>query len=180
MKAVIVVDVQNDFSEIGRIPIKGVLQLANEINTFLKQLDRKEYQIIASKEWHHFKHISFQTFKSHCVYFSKGAEFVEPLNQFKFDLVVKKGSKKNIENFSCFYNGINKTKIDYFLKSKNIQEVYVVGVATDFCVKATIADLIKFGYQPILITDLTLAIAKDYKLQLDGLKKISLNQFYNR
>ncbi len=174
MKAIILVDMQNDFSDIGSLPIEGTINLAKKINEFISKLDNKEYKIIASQDWHHFKHFSFVQYPVHCVYFSKGSKLISPLDEFKFDLIVKKGTYRKIENFSPFYNGKRKTKLNSFLNKNNIKEVYVIGVAKDICVKETIMDLIKFNFTPILIDDLSLGIQKDFVLEVKGLKKINL------
>ena len=91
----------------------------------------------------------------HCVQESFGAEFVEGLNVDGIDKVFQKGTDPDIDSYSGFYdNGHRKsTGLSDFLKEKGVEEVFILGLATDYCVKFTALDAIRLGYRTNVILE---------------------------
>lgn len=169
MKAIIVIDCQNDFSSTGTLPIKGGTELATKIYDFINKLDITKYKVIFSRDWHPINHISFTHWPVHCVRNTKGAEYISPLEKINKDLEILKATSKNYDAYSAFYKNKFKSKLDKYLKCNNIIDIYVCGLAKDVCVLNTINDGIKYKYNTYIITDLTLAIdEKEYIKNVDS------------
>lgn len=164
-KALIVVDVQNDFCEGGSLAVPG----ANEMIPFINELmDNNRYdEIILSQDWHPANHKSFASnngkkvgdmiplngikqfmWPDHCVQNTFGAEFHADLDRSKVTHIVQKGKNIEIDSYSCFQdnNHFAKTDLDDYLKFKDIQLVEIVGLALDYCVKYTCLDAAANGY----------------------------------
>ncbi len=157
-KLFVVVDMQNDFSQLGTIPVKGIEQLASDIHTFLvKNSDKTSNYIAFSQDWHPHHHISFKEYGKHCVRLSWGSKLIKPLRNWMADIIIKKAKKANIEEFSAFNKG-SKTKLYKFIMKHNIEEVYVMGVVKELCVLATCKESINLGLKTYLVEDLTLAL----------------------
>ena len=130
MRTLIIVDVQNDFLEGGSLAVPGaneefILQIENIINKF--------EQLVYTADCHPEDHISFSDFPPHCIKGSLGEEI--PLE--KDGILLLKGEDKSKEEFSAFSEGKN---IDIV----NGDEIFVLGLAGDFCVKETLKDLTKY------------------------------------
>lgn len=171
MKALILIDLQNDFCPGGALAVKEGDQTIPIANKLMDQFDL----VIATQDWHPISHESFaanHTGKSpgaiidlhglsqvlwpiHCVQGSFGAEFVRELNRSGIKHVFTKGTDPNIDSYSGFFdNGHRKaTGLGNFLKEKGVRSVYIMGLATDFCVKFTALDALKLGFETHLITD---------------------------
>ncbi|QCE32209.1 isochorismatase family protein [Acetobacteraceae bacterium] len=163
-KALLVVDMQNDFMPSGTLPVPK----ADQIIPFINQaLNSPEYDFkVASKDAHPQNHISFQEhggkWKSHCVKGTKGAEFSQGLENDKFDFVIEKGSLVTEEGYSAFYNAPNQpTKLLSFLKENHLTALYICGVALEVCVKATIEDALHHGFKVFVLRDMIKAIEAD-------------------
>lgn len=164
-KALIIVDVQNDFCENGALAVPG----ANEIIPYINLLiEGNEYdQIILSQDWHPQNHKSFASnngrsvgetiilneipqfmWPDHCVQGSFGAEFHKELNTEKVTHIIQKGTNTDFDSYSAFQdnNHIMKTGLDDYLKYHGIQLLEVVGLALDYCVKYTCLDAAALGY----------------------------------
>lgn len=176
-KALILVDLQNDFCKGGALELKDadtVIQVANEL---IPMFD----VIVATQEWHPANHGSFaanhlwrkpgqvidlngsaQTlYPIHCVQNSFGAmlhrhlqlpDETSSLSVFK---IIQKGTDPNIDSYSGFFdNGRQKqTELHNFLSLHGVKEVYIMGLATDYCVKFTALDALSLGYRTYLIED---------------------------
>lgn len=138
MKTLIVVDVQKDFLEGGSLAVPGADRkyLSN-----IRYLIQKSMlfgifkQIIFTADSHPEDHCSFSTFPPHCIKGTEGAKIATPL--FLGDLLLK-GQDKDAEEFSAFKDGKN---IDKILGN----EVYIIGLAGDYCVRETIKDIIQYA-----------------------------------
>lgn len=102
---------------------------------------------------------------AHCAKDSYGAQFHHTLIMTKNDKIIRKGTKENVESYSAFgdeFGGkYEKTELDYWLKSKNITDIILVGLATDYCVYNTAKDAIKLGYKVHLIRSCTRGVAEN-------------------
>lgn len=163
MKALIVVDCQNDFSENGSIPVIGASKNAFKIKNFINSLDRNEWKIIFCKDWHPKNHISFYKWKSHCVKWTYGSKLITPLNMVKPDLLIKKAKNRNIEELSPFSKKEN-SKIYKFLRKNCIFDVYICGLIKEICVFESCIDAYNLGFNTNLIDDLSLYV-NEYEFQ---------------
>ncbi|QMU99870.1 isochorismatase family protein (plasmid) [Borrelia sp. A-FGy1] len=175
----ILVDIQNDFLESGTLPVPGgnqIIPLINNIQTCFNN-------IVATKDWHCENHISFTNsinnkgWPRHCVQGTWGAEFPKDLNVKKIKAVFLKGQNKNYDSYSGFYNDFDKkesTGLSYYLKSNSINTVFIAGLALDFCVKETIIDAYKLGFQSYLITDATRSISLSPDIVIQDLKRFDI------
>lgn len=164
-KALIIVDVQNDFCENGALAVPNASEIIPYINLLTSQNEYDE--VILTQDWHPANHKSFAEnngrqvgdsiilngvpqfmWPNHCVQGTFGAEFHKDLNLDKVTHIVQKGKNVEIDSYSGFQdnNHFMKTDLDDYLKSKNIQMVEIVGLALDYCVKFTALDAMQNGY----------------------------------
>jgi nicotinamidase/pyrazinamidase len=170
-KALILVDIQNDFLPGGALAIKDgekILPMVDKLVTLPFQI------IVASKDWHPPNHISFAAnhkknigekiifndieqilWPDHCVQNTHGAEFADRPFVKKIFKTFFKGTEASIDSYSAFFdNGhIKSTGLDDYLKNLGIEEVYIAGLATDYCVKYTALDALNLGFKVFIITD---------------------------
>lgn len=164
-KALIIVDMQNDFCAGGALAVPGAEDLIPYINLLMEE---NEYdQIVLTQDWHPQDHKSFASnnnrkvgeniilngipqfmWPDHCVQNTWGAEFHKDLNQEKVTHILQKGTNPEFDSYSGFQdnNHFVKTGLDDFLKYHNIELVEIVGVALDYCVKYTCLDAANLGY----------------------------------
>ncbi len=144
--ALIIVDVQNDFLPGGALAVEDGDKVVEPINR-IKPLFR---EVFATKDWHPADHASFQAqggpWPPHCVQGTKGAEHPPDLDAAGFRLV-KVGYGREMEG----YSGFEHSDLTENLKGK--QRLFVTGIATDYCVKATVLDALKLGFEVTLVTD---------------------------
>lgn len=135
-KALVVVDLNNDFMPGGRLAVKGgdeVIPVINELAA------APEYAfVVATQDWHPAGHSSFETWPEHCVAGSEGAEFHPLFDMSNVHALIRKGFDENLDSYSGFYNERGETNgLAELLNARGIDAVDVVGIATDYCVKAT-------------------------------------------
>lgn len=150
--ALIVVDMQNDFYQDGRLGSKNQEIILNYAIKIIDHFRKNNKLIIFSKDYHPIDHISFKDWPIHCVENTKGSELISSINVSEKDLIICKGTSKEIENFSPFYNGNKESILKEYLISNNIQNIYIIGFYGDFCVKNTAIDALKFGFSVTLIS----------------------------
>ena len=191
MKALIIVDVQNDFIPGGALAVKEGDQVVPIIN----ELQQKFDFIVATQDWHPADHGSFAANHSnrkigefidlngvqqilwpvHCVQETKGAEFHPDLKTEKCKAVFKKGTNPKVDSYSGFFdnNRMGDTGLSSFLKENGIEEVFVCGLATDYCVKFTVLDAISEGFKTTLIADATRAVNIQENDDLKAIREMS-------
>jgi nicotinamidase/pyrazinamidase len=171
MRALILVDIQNDFVPDGALAVANgdeVVEIANQMMSNFEL-------VIATQDWHPADHLSFASqhpdhdvgemieleglpqilWPDHCVQDTPGAAFVELLNQDGIDRVFTKGSKRSCDSYSGFFDngGRHATGLGAFLEEKNVSATYVMGLATDYCVKFTALDSVKLGFETHLVLE---------------------------
>ena len=164
-KALIVVDVQNDFCEGGALAVPKANEIIPYVNLLME--DSTYDEIILTQDWHPANHKSFASnngkkvgesielngysqfmWPDHCVQGSFGAEFHKDLNRDKVTHIIQKGTNPDFDSYSAFQdnNQVMKTGLDDFLKYHDIQLVEIVGLALDYCVKFTCLDAANLDY----------------------------------
>lgn len=156
-KALIIVDVQNDFCEGGALAVLGGNSIVKPINEIMNNYEL----VVATQDSHPEGHESFkELWPVHCVKGTHGEAFHKDLNLKGIDKVFKKGENLEVDSYSGFFDNNKefKTGLDSFLKKHNIEEVDVVGLALDYCVKFTALDAVDLGFKTNVIATLTKAV----------------------
>ena len=180
---VIVVDVQGDFTKLknGSLACIGTDKAyVDQVEAATRALSQKGYLIFATQDWHPADHMSFASnhpgkkpfeaikidgrtqvlWPDHCVQGTENARVLVDNNLFM--AVVKKGKDTNYDSYSGFQDdGGAKTEMNSILKRNGIQKVFVYGIATDYCVKATAIDAVNAGYEVTVIEGLCRHVAPD-------------------
>jgi nicotinamidase/pyrazinamidase len=169
--ALILVDIQNDFIPGGTMPVPDGDAVVTVANQAMDAFDI----VIATQDWHVPDHISFASqhqgrkigdvielnglkqilWPDHCVQGTIGAAFVAGLNLGRINKTIHKGTDRNIDSYSGFFdNGrIKSTGLGEFLKEQGVRKVAILGLATDYCVKFTALDARNLGFSTDLIIE---------------------------
>ena len=183
MKALLVVDIQIDFIPGGSLAVPG----GNEIISIVNKLQQQFDVVAATQDWHPGNHKSFASnhkdkntfdiiqlhrleqvlWPDHCVQGTKGAEFSKELNMNKVEAIFRKGTDPEIDSYSGFYDNEHRktTGLADYLKGKQATEVYIAGLAADYCVYYTAKDALLEGFMTYIIEDAVRAI------NVEGFKK---------
>jgi nicotinamidase/pyrazinamidase len=144
-RALIIVDFQNDFTPGGALAVPDGDAIAERVNGLAASGDYD--LVVATRDWHPADHGSFLEhggpWPAHCVQGSDGAELHAALDQSHVDVVVDKGQDPGTEG----YSGFEGTNLADLLRERDIGELTVVGLATDYCVKNTALDALRHGFQ---------------------------------
>jgi nicotinamidase/pyrazinamidase len=158
MKALIIVDLQNDFLPGGALPVPDgdeVIPLANE-------LQRRFELVLATKDWHPPNHGSFAAnhkgnkpgdriildgieqilWPVHCVQNTHGAEFAASFDTSRIAHIFHKGTERNIDSYSTFFDNAHRrhTGLARYLEKRDVKDIYLMGLALDYCVKYSALD----------------------------------------
>ncbi len=157
-KALLIVDVQNDFCPGGALEIKDGDKIVPAINKYIKIFSKKKLPIFATRDWHPKKTKHFKDFGGlwpvHCVQGTKGAEFHPRLKLPKDAILVYKGMDPKKNSYSAFQaEDANGMSLSNLLKILGIKELYIAGLATDYCVKFTTHDAIGEGFKVKILLD---------------------------
>jgi len=175
MKALLVVDIQNDFLPGGALGVPEGDEIIETVNKL--QIYNKFDLVVGTQDWHPADHGSFASqyegknpldrttlagldqilWPDHCVRGTRGAQFPDQLDTRKMEAIFRKGMEKDIDTYSAFFdNGHKKdTGLAGYLRARNIDHVYIVGLAGDFCVNFSIRDALNEGFKVTLIRDCT-------------------------
>lgn len=170
MNALLIVDVQNDFCPGGALAVKE----GDLVVPLVNRLQNKFELIFATQDWHPRGHKSFAEthgkkpgevislngltqilWPTHCVQGAPGAAFHPRLERNRWAAVVQKGTDPELDSYSGFFDNArrNATGLEALLKGKGVTELYVVGLATDYCVKFTALDAVDLGFRTHLVQD---------------------------
>ncbi len=147
MRALIIVDVQNDFCPGGALPAPEGDRVAPVINSISGRFDL----VIASRDWHPEGSVHFDKWPAHCVENTKGAEYYPGLDTGKIDVHLLKGTGNADDGYSAFE--ATSDNLEKLLKKSGVEEVYVAGLTTEYCVKSTALDSLRKGFKTWLVTD---------------------------
>ncbi|MCL2294937.1 MAG: nicotinamidase [Spirochaetes bacterium] len=157
-KALIIVDMQNDFCPGGSLGVRGGDKIVSAINQYIKCFAEKDEFIVFTRDWHPANHCSFKEnggmWPPHCVAETKGAEFHADLHVPSNPFIISKADTASKDA----YSGFDSTLLDSHLKTLGIEEVWVCGLATDYCVLSTVTDALELGYKVKLLSDAIAAV----------------------
>ncbi|PSR52248.1 bifunctional nicotinamidase/pyrazinamidase [Adhaeribacter arboris] len=179
MKALLLIDIQNDFLPGGALAVPEGDQIIAIVNQLQPHFDL----VVATQDWHpalhksfasqHTNHQVFQTINlngleqvlwpDHCVQGTLGAEFSEELEPRRIEAIFRKGTDIEIDSYSGFYdNGHRKsTGLADYLRGKQVRQVFVAGLAADYCVYYSLLDSLEEGFKTYLIEDATRPISPE-------------------
>lgn len=179
MKALIIIDIQNDFLPGGALEVANGDQIIDTVNMLQSRYDL----VVATQDWHPSNHKSFASqhpdhnifdlidlngleqvlWPNHCVQGTRGAELADTLRQERIEAIFRKGIDPTIDSYSGFYdNGRRKnTGLHGYLQNRDVTEVHICGLAADFCVYFTAMDALSLGYRTVILSKATKPIDKE-------------------
>jgi nicotinamidase/pyrazinamidase len=201
--ALLVIDVQNDFTPGGQLAVPEgdlIVPLINRLGSLFKQ-------VIVAQDWHPAGHASFASshpgrkpydviqlpygeqtlWPDHCVQATPGAEFHAGLDLPHAQLIIRKGCNPDIDSYSAFLEAdrATTTGLAGYLKERGIDTVYMVGLALDFCVMFSALDARAAGFNAIVVTDACRAIdlngslaAAIERMQVAGVQLIPSSELF--
>ena len=181
-KALLMIDIQNDFCSGGALAVADGDSTATLSNALQDKFDIR----VLTQDWHPADHSSFADnhqgaepfsmiempygpqvlWPTHCVMGSEGAAFHKDLVTDTADMVIRKGFRPNIDSYSAFYENDKSTETGLagYLRERGATQVYLTGIATDFCVCYSAIDAVKQGFEATVIMDACRAIDIDGSL----------------
>lgn len=162
-KALLIVDVQNDFCSGGALAVPQADAIIAILNKYINGFYDKGLPIFATRDWHPIKTSHFKEFGGkwpiHCVKDTKGAQFHPDLKLPKTACLLYKGIGTDNDSFSAFHaKTAHRRSFHSILTLFKISELYVGGLATDYCVKYSVLDALKFNYKITLLLDAVKAV----------------------
>jgi nicotinamidase/pyrazinamidase len=173
--ALLVIDVQNDFCPGGALAVTGGNEIVSPINALMGEFSA----VVLTQDWHPAGHSSFASshqgqtpmsviempygpqvlWPDHCVQMTQGAAF-HPNLRTDADLIIRKGFNSAIDSYSAFFENDHTTPtgLEGYLRTRGIDELTLVGLATDFCVNYSAVDAARLGFRVHVRTDLCRAI----------------------
>lgn len=157
-KALLVVDVQNDFCPGGALGVPEGDKIIPNINKYLKILSQKKLPIFVSRDWHPVRTKHFRDFGGrwpvHCIQNTKGAAFHPKLKLPKGIILLYKGMDPEKDSYSVFHaEDASGVSFPALLKLYGIKEIYIAGMATDYCVRFSTLDALKQGFKVQVLID---------------------------
>ena len=179
MKALLIVDIQNDFCPGGALAVPDGNRIIPVVNKLAEQFDH----VLMTQDWHPAGHHSFASSHSgkepfetiempygeqvlwpdHCVQGTTGADFHPTLNTTHAELIIRKGFRRQIDSYSGFFENDHETGtgLTGYLRDRGFDTLYIAGLATDFCVKWTALDALKEGFGVSVVRDAVAGIDID-------------------
>lgn len=157
-KALLIVDLQNDFCPGGKLAVPEGDKIVPIVNKYIKFFNKNKLPIFASRDWHPKQTTHFKKFGGlwpvHCVQNTKGAEFHPKLKLPEETIIISKGTDPKKDSYSAFDGeDISGQSLFNLLKILGIEELYVCGLATDYCVKETVLEALRKGFKVKLLLD---------------------------
>jgi nicotinamidase/pyrazinamidase len=187
--SLLVIDVQNDFCPKGALAVTNGDEIVKGINALMPDFDA----VILTQDWHPAGHSSFATshdadpmsvvqmpygaqvlWPDHCIIGTSGAQFHQDLNVDQADMLIRKGYNAKIDSYSAFFENDHQTPtgLEGYLRTRGIDTLTLVGLATDFCVNYSAVDAANLGFDVTVRMDLCRAIDFDGSLAaaVEGMK----------
>ena len=156
--ALVVVDVQNDFLPGGALAIAGADQILMAVNHSIVEFRRRGLPVFATRDWHPPDHCSFRAYGGpwppHCVAHTRGAQFAPGLQLPSDARIVSKATAREADA----YSGFEGTGLLQQLRELGCSRVFLAGLATDYCVRATALDALGARLAAIVLTDAVRAV----------------------
>ena len=152
MKALLIVDLQNDFLPGGALPAPDGKQIIPVVNKLIGHFDL----VIASKDWHPEDTVHFEKWPVHCMPNSEGAAFPEELEQSKIKTIGLKGTRNSDDGYSAFE--ATNIQLNDYLQENKVDELYICGLTTEYCVKNTVLDALNADYKTFVVRDAVAAV----------------------
>jgi nicotinamidase/pyrazinamidase len=171
LRALIIVDIQNDFCPGGALPVSR----GNEIIPLVNGISRKFATVVVTQDWHPANHVSFASnhegmkpydqleinginqvlWPDHCIAGTEGARLHPHLNTDRANIIIRKGTTPGLDSYSAFFENdrITKTGLSGYLNSLEIEEVFLCGLATDYCVFYSAMDAMRAGFKTQVVLD---------------------------
>ena len=171
MRALILVDVQNDFLPGGALAVPR----GDEVVAVANRLQSAFERVLATRDCHPAGHSSFATshpgrqvgelvalhgleqilWPEHCVAGTTGTDFAPGLDTSRIERTFLKGVDSDIDSYSGFFDNaaLRSTGLDAYLRDQGVDEIFILGLATDYCVKATALDGVHLGFQVNVVSD---------------------------
>jgi nicotinamidase-related amidase len=170
-RVLLVVDVQNDFCPGGSLAVDEGDRVAEVINGLMPRFDR----VVATQDWHPKDHVSFASshpgkkvldvvdadgvsqvlWPDHCVQGTRGAELFPRLEVGRIELVLRKGLRRRLDSYSAFFENdhVTDTGLRFYLSGLGTREIFLCGLATDYCVRSSALDARRLGFEVTVVTD---------------------------
>jgi nicotinamidase/pyrazinamidase len=184
--ALIIVDMQVDFCPGGALPVEDCSRISKIINQYIEKFKEKNLPIVATRDWHPAESSHFEKFggrwPQHCIQNTEGAEFHPDLNLPKNTVVISKGIYEGEDGYSAFEGWDDKGRLlNSVLEGFGVKQLYICGVATDYCVKSTGIDAAD-NYEVYLLEDAVEGVDMEpgdvekaiRKMQDKGIKMLNL------
>jgi len=175
-RALLIIDVQNDFCLGGKLAVAG----GDETIALINHLAQEHMHVILTQDWHPADHSSFASqhkghvpftqiempygpqtlWPDHCIIGSQGSEFHPALDMRKAELIIRKGFRRAIDSYSAFFENDHKTPtgLGGYLKERGLTRLTLVGLAFDYCVRYSAEDAKSLGFEVTVIEAATRAI----------------------
>lgn len=180
-KALIVVDIQNDFCENGSLAVPDAEKIIPFVNSMMF---KNNYDVVvATLDWHPANHSSFKDngekgiWPVHCVQDTFGSQLHAQLDDRLIDKKIYKGTNPKVDSYSGFFDNdkTSQTGLDQYLRQNGITSVDVVGLALDYCVKATALDAASLGYTTRVLLEGTKAVCLQVGDDMKALEELRSN-----
>jgi nicotinamidase/pyrazinamidase len=170
-RALIIIDIQNDFCPGGSLPVPHGDEIVPVLNTLMGRFEI----VVATQDWHPAGHVSFASshpgrrpfeeielegesqilWPDHCVPGTRGAELHPGLDIRPVVLILRKGWHKDMDSYSAFFENdrVTATGLENYLKGHGVRSVYLTGLAQDICVYYSAKDALRLGFDTFLIED---------------------------
>ncbi len=182
--ALIIVDVQNDFCPGGSLAVSEGDEVVPVLNRYAKRFDEANAPIFATRDWHPADHVSFKEqggiWPVHCVRETEGAAFHADLRLPEGTTIVSKAQAPAEEA----YSGFQGTELAQHLRERGVENVYVGGLATDYCVKSTVLDALHAGFDTYYLADASRGVevnagdvaSAESEMEAAGAKRLTLDE----
>ncbi len=156
--ALLVVDVQKDFCPGGALAVREGDRVVPVLNRAIELFQKKGLGVYATRDWHPKNHCSFKEqggpWPPHCIQDSPGAEFHPDLKLPVEAIVISKAMRPEADA----YSGFEGTNLELYLKRKGTTRVFIGGLTTDYCVKNSVLDARRMGFETVFLIDAVRAV----------------------
>lgn len=157
-EALLIVDFQNDFCAGGALGVPASQQIIDTVNEYARRFTERRALVVASRDWHPAVTGHFRPFGGawpvHCLQGSRGAEFHPELRLPAETVIVSKGTEPDADGYSAFLAHLDDgTLLDPLLKQAGVRDLYIGGLATDYCVRSSVIDALRETYRVTVLLD---------------------------